>query len=354
MNYINLVNFLINAIRIYAVIRFLGIFLDSSGAGKKREIIFYLLCLGISTFCSITLPTDVDWILWMILLPGTALTYKESLRRKWGVVVMEEAIRILFGQVLGYVFLNHYPVLKWQKMLLDFFAVLLFLLLELFLERIVYTQREQKVQILERQLQMYSNEFGVIHRTQSQMQGLRHDMKHHTRMLKELICAQDQKGALDYLDRMQEFMEGEEETVSSGNETIDSIINYYLRDARELGTEICTDIQIPETLEFPVFDINVILGNLLENAVDALRNCRERKLAVRMKLDRGILLVCVENTYEGDIREAKGRLLTGKHDRVNHGIGLDNVKRIAGKYSGEVRFSYKEGRFRADVLLYIS
>ena len=86
-------------------------------------------------------------------------------------------------------------------------------------------------------------------------------------------------------------MEGEEETVSSGNETIDSIINYYLRDARELGTEICTDIQIPETLEFPVFDINVILGNLLENAVDALRNCRERKLAVRMKLDRGILLV---------------------------------------------------------------
>ena len=79
-----------------------------------------------------------------------------------------------------------------------------------------------------------------------------------------------------------------------------------------------------------------------------------KSLDKRVAMDRGILLVCVENTYEGDIREAKGRLLTGKHDRVNHGIGLDNVKRIAGKYSGEVRFSYEEGRFRADVLLYIS
>ena len=335
------------------MIRFLGIFLDRSKAGKRRECIFYLLCLLASTYLSIVMPTDVDWILWMLLLPGAALTYKERLGRKLGVVVLEEAVRLLIRQIMGYVILVQYPVTQQQRLRCDVWSLVIFLLAELGIENIERMRRRRNVEMLKRQLAMYSSEFALIHETQNQVKGLRHDMKHHLRMLEDLIRAKDQDGALAYVEQMREFMENKEEYAASGNEMIDSILNYYLRDAKQMGAAVEKDIQIPETLPFPAFDINVILSNLLENAMAALRNTADKKLEVRIKMDRGFLVITVANTYEGVVGEERGTFITRKPDSCNHGIGLENVKRITEKYSGECRTYYNEERFQVDILLYM-
>ena len=87
------------------------------------------------------------------------------------------------------------------------------------------------------------------------------------------------------------------------------------------------------------FDINVILGNLLENAIEAAGKTENKYLSVHIKLKRGILKVKIENSFESCILcEEQNRketiLKTTKPFTEQHGIGLKNVKKIVEKYNG--------------------
>ena len=88
------------------------------------------------------------------------------------------------------------------------------------------------------------------------------------------------------------------------------------------------------------FDINVLLGNLLENAIEAAGKTERKYLSVHVKLKRGILKVKIENSFESShilYEEQHGKdmvLKTTKPFTEQHGIGLKNVKKIVEKYNG--------------------
>lgn len=85
-------------------------------------------------------------------------------------------------------------------------------------------------------------------------------------------------------------------------------------------------------------DISLILGNILENAVEAAeRNESNKYVYLRMRFDRGNLIINLENTYKGTLIKGKTKkLITTKSDVENHGIGLESVYRTAEKYDGMI------------------
>lgn len=120
-------------------------------------------------------------------------------------------------------------------------------------------------------------------------------MKHHIKMLSDLISSGDKDAALKYLSDMGDFMDHTEKFVSSGNERIDSILNYYIEKAKNTDIHVSWKIQIPEQIEISTFDTNVILSNLLDNALNALSDIPNPTLEIFMKYDRGILYINIQN-----------------------------------------------------------
>lgn len=125
--------------------------------------------------------------------------------------------------------------------------------------------------------------------------------------------------------------------------------------SHENHIDFSLDIKIPMKMEFKGADICLILGNLLENAVEAAERVRKKKyIKIQMKYDKGNLLIFLMNSYQGRLIKMKDeRLKSTKSDAGNHGVGLPSVYRAAAKYNGTVTVddSIPE-RFLVRVVLY--
>lgn len=141
----------------------------------------------------------------------------------------------------------------------------------------------------------------------------------------------------------------------SGNIVIDSLISYWFMTAKQKDIEFSVDICVPMMMPFKGADICLILGNLLENAVEAAQKVEgKRYIKIKIKYDKNNLLVFVSNSYRGALIKTKdNRLRTTKSDIENHGVGLASVYRAVTKYHGAVVIDDSQPkRFRIRVLLY--
>ena len=102
------------------------------------------------------------------------------------------------------------------------------------------------------------------------------------------------------------------------------------------------------------FNICVILGNLVDNAVREASKSEEKQLTIKMQIKQELLLIFIENSYSGKILENKNGLQTTQTELAIHGIGLENVKKVVIDNGGEIKIDYTSNRFCVQVLLYMS
>jgi hypothetical protein len=207
--------------------------------------------------------------------------------------------------------------------------------------------------IYKQQTYAYQNQLDVIMESQNRIRALRHDMKNHILALQVLVQKNEMEEADNYLQSMQSFMTNPQEYVSTGNDTIDGLLNYKIQKAKDVLKQVETNISIPENLNLHSFDLNVVLGNLLDNAIEASVQTEEKKLKITMKLDKGVLFLNICNSCREIANGKKTMLETTKYDKTNHGIGLKNVRRIVEKYHGDMEFICENDSMEADIMMYI-
>ncbi len=169
--------------------------------------------------------------------------------------------------------------------------------------------------IYKQQTYAYQNQLEVIMESRNRVRALRHDLKNHILALQVLVQRKETEEAAQYLDSMKNFMTNPQEYVKTGNDTVDSLLNYKIQKADEVLNVVETKISIPGQLRLRSFDLNVLLGNLLDNAIDASMRTEEKKLKLMIKLDKGILFLNICNSCQ---RIADGRrdfLETTKEER---------------------------------------
>lgn len=219
--------------------------------------------------------------------------------------------------------------------------------------------RKYENELLAQRVQIYSNQLHTMLESEARVKNLRHDMKHHLNELKLLAAKNDLRAIQDYLDDMGDYIENPAEIVSSGNIEIDSILNYMLQTAKRELRSVHSKIQLPEMLAHS-FDINIILGNLLENAIEAARQTEEQYLSVAIQFIRGVLKIEIENSFTGTLpvrknsEHEKVHFETTKKNRRSHGIGLNSVRKIVEKYNGMMDTGSKDHRFTIRLILYMT
>lgn len=219
-------------------------------------------------------------------------------------------------------------------------------------------------EMLKHKVQIYANQMNIILQNESKVRALKHDMKHHMNELK-LLAIKNEDGLIqEYIDSMEEFIHNPKEIISSGNTEIDSVLNYMLHKAKEELKDVNIRIQLPKAIGHS-FDINVIVGNLLENAIEAAKATEEKLLNLKIGVKQGVLRIEMENSFckellvmegvgkTGFLGDGRIRFQTTKKDKSEHGFGLYNVQKIVEKYNGIMEAFPRGERFLVKLILYI-
>ena len=199
-------------------------------------------------------------------------------------------------------------------------------------------QIRRKNTVYEQQLELCERHQEETELATLQIRDVKHNMKNNLISLLAYAEQGECEKMIDFInDVMEEGKMRTSKVVTTGNVVIDSLIEYWKRVAEKEEIEFQAELSIPMEMPFKGADISLILGNLLENAIEGAEKAEKRKyIKLRIKYDKKNLLIAVENSYGGKLKKIKGELRTTKEDTANHGIGLASVRRAARKYQGTV------------------
>jgi len=219
-------------------------------------------------------------------------------------------------------------------------------------ERQKHFVEEQQVKAMKKRLEEAENFYGSIRK-------VRHEMKNHMANIKGLTEAGEYGEIENYVRRMDETMQELEYKYVTGNAVTDVIINDKCRRAEKAGIRFDADFRYGG--EIPVFDMGIILNNLLDNAIEACEKLETGKGFIRLSLKRKkqFLLLEVENSFDGaaPVQTDGGLALPTTKQSImpdiitEHGIGLENVRDIAERYFGGVNIKVKGDVFHVTVML---
>ena len=143
----------------------------------------------------------------------------------------------------------------------------------------------------------------------------------------------------------------------SSNSTVNALLSFYADNSEKLGIKFNASIKLPDKLLIPDTELCVLLGNLLENAVEACTHEKASADAVSDPLIRVIIIqngtsnltIAVDNSCSRKPMWHDNELISTKHS--GNGIGTESIRYIAGLYDGEARFEWHDGIFYASVML---
>lgn len=232
--------------------------------------------------------------------------------------------------------------------LLIIFNILVFYLYDK-LQKNIEESYEQKM--LKQSINAKNIEIGLMKSSLDSIECLKHDMRNHLITLRKYADDCNYNKLIAYLNSISETVSVHSITIETGNTNVDSIINYKFQEMSDQGININYSISIPEELNILDYDINIVVGNLLNNAIEALNKSDEKEFFIKIYFDKNILFIHMENSFNGNVRKEKGEILTTKQDKQNHGLGLKSIKRVLEKYDGDIIMDYNEEVFITDVML---
>ena len=133
------------------------------------------------------------------------------------------------------------------------------------------------------------------------------------------------------------------------------MVNYKLQSVASENIKVETEIVVPEQLNIDIADLVTLLGNLLDNALEALKKVdwEQRILTIKIVFSQERLIGRITNTYCGEIHQKDDKILTSKKEKQKHGYGLSNVEKIIKKYNGYMEIDYANWEFRVDFIIYL-
>ncbi len=273
------------------------------------------------------------------------------------VTVEDGAARILY---------DRYPILLFVLPTILFLSLLSILYgVKLFQDMVCWNRERSSRIVLEKQVQSLQEHMEEMERINSGIRGMKHDMKNTLSVIQRLSAGSgaDENPELQaYLEELNQTMDRLEFRFRTGNTVVDTLLNMKYHEITRMVPDLQMDVgglQFPKKLFIQSYDIGIILGNALDNAMEACRKLKEKELdaAAFIRISsfqkRELFFLKVENSFDGRLvrKPQKEFPMTDKADRENHGIGLANIKSTAEKYQGTMDFKVKGRVFILSVMM---
>ncbi len=213
-----------------------------------------------------------------------------------------------------------------------------------------YETEKELAELKEKQAELLERDYNVLNKAYSENAKTFHDMHNHIGAVRSLLTAEKYDKAIEYLDDLQKPVSGMTTAVWTGDETVDYLINSRIAAAQNENISFETQIEFPKGTNIGGADLCAVLGNLLDNAFDAVRKdstSESRSIKLTIRRINCMLVIKVTNTFSGELRATDGKLRTTKTEKGLHGWGIESARTAAEKYSGTVRTTAENGVFTA-------
>lgn len=201
------------------------------------------------------------------------------------------------------------------------------------------------------QQEVLARQYDEIRGIYLDMRGWRHDYHNHLQVMKADLAAGRIVELSAYLDELERDLDRVDTYVKSGNLMVDAILNSKLSLAEKAGIAVTCKASVPDLLAVDDVDLCVILGNLLDNAIEACEPlaAEDRWLRVYVAARGSQLYASVQNSAVEDPGFNARHYISEK--RGNHGLGMRRVAAVVDKYEGYLNLANEPGVFAAEVSL---
>lgn len=206
---------------------------------------------------------------------------------------------------------------------------------------VLRTEREENRQ-LHRMLEFWRLQSDTQSKSLEELRRARHDLRHY-------LCALGGARPPDSLRELKEALEKEPAPLP-GDWALSSLVSYYCSEAERIGVQTDCRLDLRDIPGSYGADLYLIVGNLMENAVEALKRDGGGWLRARSLSSPGWFSLVIGNSCSKSLHTKNGRYLS---DKVlgRFGIGLDTVRRAAERYGGKAQFTMDGKEFRASVFI---
>ena len=212
---------------------------------------------------------------------------------------------------------------------------------------------EQSQQQLKYQIALQTEHYHQLSRQVAASRQASHDLRHHMRTLRNLAKKNQLDEIRKYLDTYEPAVSLSEVQTYSANSAADAVVSYYASTAKENSISFNALLRLPPTLNFPTDELCVLLGNLLENAVEACnrQETGKRFIYLRGQIADSKLGIILDNSYNGDIRYSYDNFYSSKQNGMGIGIGIRSVKSIVERHHGLISFEPQDHIFQVSLMI---
>lgn len=209
----------------------------------------------------------------------------------------------------------------------------------------------------DKEIEAYQNELMKIHYEEVEnmyqdMRGWRHDFKNHLQILKGITLEGNMEDVIKYLDQLDISLSKIEPKIKTGNKMTDAILNSKISLAKSNHINITADAHVPVALTISSTDLSIIIGNLLDNAIEANLKIKKEDRFIRIYMDmkNTQLYISITNGAEPVKKKKFGeRFLSTKGE--SHGLGLVRIDDVVERNGGYINRNSEENAFTTEVLL---
>ena len=209
---------------------------------------------------------------------------------------------------------------------------------------------EEQARQSERILRLQRTQYADIQEHMETVRRARHDLRQHQKLILSFLNSGDTEALRSYLLSQIEETPSESMRMFCKNHPVNMLANYYFGQFESKGIAFEASLDLPDSLGMPESDFCVVLGNLLENALDACAGEENAFVHCAARRTGNSVALTVDNSSaEPPRRQPDGSFLSGKRD--GRGIGTQSVLYIAEQYGGKADFRWENGVFFASVFL---
>lgn len=211
-------------------------------------------------------------------------------------------------------------------------------------------------QAMERLLQIQHDQYSMLQARIAENRRARHDFRQHLRVIQDCVKRGDLEDLKSYLAEYEKQFPSHSDHIYCNSYAVNAILAFYADKAENHNIRLDVKIQMSDTPVIPETEFCVLLGNLLENALDACQTGRPESETSQpfirvcaIQTGTSTLSITVDNTSVFKPTWINEKLVSTK--AADSGIGTESIRMIAEQYRGDARFEWKDGVFYASVML---
>ncbi len=257
---------------------------------------------------------------------------------------------VIIGVVMEKMILDGIIPSVYASVIMICFSVILILFFFIFIQMSLHNQSEVKRVALQTRLHDEEVRINEIVQWSTSVRTLRHDLNNHLIAIKQCAMNKDFSKPLNYISKMENSMTDVPQLSGTNHASLNAILDVKRMVCQRENIDLKCYLQ-SDLPEFDSYSLCTVLGNLMDNAIEAEMKEIEREICLAIMSENGHLRITVQNKVETPIL-IDGKLPnTSKTDKQNHGIAMKSIIETVDKNLGVIDIYEKDGWFVVDVFL---